>query len=502
MSAEASFERRLQSMSATAANTRRSSLQRTLRPLAVLLVLAGIAVSSVPATAKAVPSLPRPSIVLILTDDQRWDTLWAMKQTRALIVRPGVNFANGFVTDPLCCPSRASILTGKYPHGTGIYQNVPPHGGFADFNDTSTIATWLQSAGYRTDLVGKYFNGYANTTYVPPGWSRWTAFDGPDYVSAGYYNYNLNLDGRIHTLGHKPADYSTDVLASHAADFIRATVPYRPLFLYFAPFAPHDPALAPHRYSGRFSRLRRYRPPNFNERNVRDKPAYIRTLPRLGKAEIHAIDKFRERQYRALLAVDDAVGKIVDALRATGRLGNTMIVFTSDNGLSYGEHRWVDRKLVPYEESIRVPLAVRYDPLTAGAPHRSQLALNIDLAPTFAALANTPAPGVEGQSLIPLLDGSMLGGPSDWRRSFLIENSKALPKQGPGMKVPPYCATRTSRYLYVEYGTGARELYDLSQDPYELRNLVHHATYERVANRLEARAEQLCTPRPPGFNHP
>ncbi|MDP9243084.1 MAG: sulfatase [Actinomycetota bacterium] len=440
--------------------------------------------------------------MLILTDDQRWDSLWAMKQTQALIVRPGVNFKNGFVTDPLCCPSRASILTGKYPHGTGIYQNLPPHGGFADFNDTSTVATWLQAAGYRTDLVGKYLNGYAKSRYVPPGWSRWTAFDGPDYVSAGYYNYDLNVDGHIHRIGHKPGDYSTDVLASHAADFIRSTVPYRPIFLYFAPFAPHDPALAPHRYAGRFSHLRPYRPPNFNEGNVRDKPAYVRTLHRLGDKDIREIDKFRERQYRSLLAVDDAVGKIVDALRATGRLSTTMIVFTSDNGLSYGEHRWVDRKQVPYEESIRVPFAVRYDPLTAGAPDRSQLALNIDLAPTFAALANTTAPGAEGLSLLPLLDGSMLGGPSDWRRSFLIENSHARPKQGPGMKVPAYCAARSSRYLYVEYGTGARELYDLANDPYELQNLVHHPAYTQVANRMEARAEQLCTPRPPGFGHP
>jgi arylsulfatase A-like enzyme len=157
---------------------------------------------------------------------------------------------------------------------------------------------------------------------------------------------------------------------------------------------------------------------------------------------------------------------------------------------------------VPYEESIRVPFAVRYDPLTSGAPDRSESALNIDLAPTFAELAGTPAPGVQGRSLLPLLDGSMLGGPSEWRRSFLIENSKALPKQGPRVKVPPYCATRTSRYLFVEYGTGARELYDLSKDPYELQNLIHRSRYAHTARRLATRAEELCTPRPPGFGSP
>jgi N-acetylglucosamine-6-sulfatase len=179
-----------------------------------------------------------------------------------------------------------------------------------------------------------------------------------------------------------------------------------------------------------------------------------------------------------------------------------MIVFTSDNGISWGEHRWAGRKIVPYEESIRVPFAIRYDPLTSGAPDRSESALNIDLAPTFAQLAGVAAPGAEGQSLIPLLDGSMLGGPSEWRRSFLIENSKALPKQGPSVKVPPYCGTRTSRYLFVEYGTGARELYDLARDPFELQNLIRRPSSIDLARRLAARTDFLCTPRPPGFGTP
>jgi N-acetylglucosamine-6-sulfatase len=466
--------------------------------LAVLLLIPALASAGTP-LATAGPTLTRPSIVLILTDDQRFDSLWAMPQTRQFVVGPGVKFQNGFVTDPLCCPSRASILTGAYPHTTGIYQNSPPHGGFADFNDTTTIATQLQTAGYRTDLVGKYFNGYAKTTYVPPGWNRWTAFDGPGYVSAAYYNYLLNVDGTVHSIGHTHADYSTDLLADHAVNFIQDTASWRPLFLYFAPFAPHDPAVSAPRDRNRFKHIKPYRPPNFNEKNVRDKPAYVRNLPRLSRETIKKIDVFHQRQYRSLLAVDDAVKRIVEALRATGRLSNTMIVFTSDNGISLGEHRWVDKKLKPYEESIHVPVAVRYDPLTLNAPNLPELALNIDLAPTFASLAGTTMPGAEGLSLLPILDGSMLGDPSAWRRSFLIENSQAKPNQGPRVSVPAYCAARSSRYLFVEYDTGERELYDLNRDPFELQNVVKRTRYAAVVQRMAARAEQLCQPRPPGF---
>jgi arylsulfatase A-like enzyme len=467
--------------------------------LALLLLLPALASAGTP-LATAGPTPTRPSIVFILTDDQRFDSLWAMPQTRQFVVGPGVKFQNGFVTDPLCCPSRASILTGAYPHTTGIYQNSPPDGGFADFNDTTTIATQLQTAGYRAALVGKYFNGYSKTDYVPPGWDRWTAFDGPGYVSAAYYNYLLNVDGTVHSIGHTHADYSTDLLADHAVSFIQDTASWRPLFLYFAPFAPHAPAVSAPRDRNRFNHIKPYRPPNFNEKNVRDKPAYIRKLPRLSRETIKKIDVFHQRQYRSLLAVDDAVRRIVDALRATGRLSNTMIVFTSDNGISLGEHRWVDKKLNPYEESIRVPFAVRYDPLTQNAPNLPELALNIDLAPTFAALAGTTMPGAEGLSLLPILDGSMLGDPSGWRRSFLIENSQAAPNQGPRVSVPAYCAARSTRYLFVDYDTGERELYDLNRDPFELQNVVKRTRYATVVKRMAARAEQLCQPKPPGFS--
>ena len=171
-----------------------------------------------------------------MTDDQRYDTLWAMPEVRQRLIRPGIPFRNAFVVNPLCCPSRASILTGQYSHTTGVYRNVGEYGGFDAFRDDSTIATWLQGADYRTALIGKYLNGYADTEYIPPGWDRWAALEhAPGY----YYDYILNLDGELIRYGASPNDYSTDVLADLAVSFIEETE--GPLLLYFAPHAPHGP---------------------------------------------------------------------------------------------------------------------------------------------------------------------------------------------------------------------------------------------------------------------
>jgi hypothetical protein len=165
----------------------------------------------------------RPSIVLILTDDQRWDTLWAMGHVQEVLKQHGVTFKNAFVTNSLCCPSRTTILTGKYSHSTGVYSNAPPHGGFPSFHDRTTIATVLHGAGYRTALIGKYLNAYraaAHAGYAPPGWDRWFAFAGDN---GHYYSYDVTNNGRIRHYGSRPADYSTNVLANQAVGFIRNT---------------------------------------------------------------------------------------------------------------------------------------------------------------------------------------------------------------------------------------------------------------------------------------
>jgi N-acetylglucosamine-6-sulfatase len=429
----------------------------------------------------------RPNVVLILTDDQRWDTLNVMPAVQSELVSRGVRFTNAFVTNALCCPSRASYLTGRYSHSTGVYLNSGPRGGAGSFNDSSTIATWLDNAGYTTALIGKYLNGYFGPD-VPPGWDRWVAFSG----SQGYYSYRLNVDGRVVERGQLPSDYSTDVFAAEAEAFIRSAEP--PFFLHFSPNAPHFrrgealEATPAARHQDAFASLPPWRPPNYNEPDVSDKPNWLRRkTPSIPPDRQVKGDTFRQEQLETLLAVDEAVGRVLDALADTGQLADTMIVFASDNGNDWGEHRRFS-KLVPYEASIRIPLVVRYDRLIASARMENRLAVNVDVAPTIAALAGTSAPGAEGRSLVRLLTSPT--GP--WRRDFLLEHLG-----GPGSLIPTYCGIRSETHTYVQYVTGEEEIYDLSADPYQLSNLARTPAMRQSLVAFRNRARQLCRPPPP-----
>ncbi len=437
----------------------------------------------------------QPNIVLILTDDQRYDEL-SMPTVQSELMAKGTTFTNGFVVDPLCCPSRTTILTGKYSHSTDIYDNKPPHGGFQTFNadgeESSTIATWLQSAGYHTGLVGKYLNGYfpSNASYIPPGWDSWVAQLIDNKETGLYKNYYVSNQGTLEFHGNTDADYSTDVLNTYATQFVQNAPADKPLFLYYAPVAPHLLAPPPQRYRHAFPDLQPLRPPSYNEADVSDKPQYIQDTPLLSTDEQARRDTLRLHQYQSLLAVDDGVKSILNALTASGRLGSTLIVYASDNGLNFGEHRWTEKK-VPYEESIRVPMIVRYDPITQQTARTdSHFLLNVDFAQTFAAAAGVSAPGAEGANFLPLLGGQTSG----WRTDFLIEHANATKVQ-----VPAYCAVRNQWYLYVKYATGEQELYDLANDPYELQNQASNPSYSSVRSTLYARMVQLCTPPPPGF---
>lgn len=426
----------------------------------------------------------KPNIVLVMTDDQRWDSLWAMPAVRRMLAGRGVTFSNGFVVNPLCCPSRASILTGQYSHTTGIFRNSRPYGGFGAFRDRSTVATWLQRAGYRTGYFGKYLNGYGprSPRYVPPGWSRWFAFRGN-----GYYDYGLNVDGRVYPYRHRTI-YSTDRLRTAAVRFIRRS--QRPFFLVFAPYAPHEPSTPARRHANAFADLELSRSPNYNEADVSDKPAYVRALRPWSEWKEEASERLHRKQLATLLAVDDAVRAIVNLLANSGRLKDTMIVFTSDNGLQWGSHR-ISGKLVPYDESIRVPFVVRYDRLVRAPREDGRLALNIDLAPTFAALAGVRARGADGSSLLPLLRSTT----APWRARFLVEHL-----DGPGgPPVPTYCAVRSRSYSYVKYETGEEELYDMRADPYQLRNRAGDPAFAPKLRTMRERLKALCDPPPPGF---
>jgi arylsulfatase A-like enzyme len=462
--------------------------------LAVASALAFVAGTSPAATAAHRPAVAsptaegeeRPSVLLVLTDDQRWDTLDAMPAVQRLLVDPGVTFRNAYVVNPLCCPSRASILTGRYSHSTNVYRQRPPYGRFDWFDDRSTVATWLHDAGYRTGMFGKYLDGYqtsALTGHVPPGWDRWVAF-----VRAGYLDYGLTIDGRVRRHGEGAEDYSTDVLAAETERFVRETP--GPLFVVFAPAAPHAPATPADRHREAFADLEPWRPPSFDEPDVSDKPAWLRGLPRLSPQEVSSIDRLRADQHRSLLAVDDAVERLVAALEDTGRLSDALVLLTSDNGLAWGEHRW-SRKEVPYEESIRVPLVVRFDPAVDGPKEEDRIALNIDLAPTVAEVARVAAPGAEGRSLLPLLGGADPGAP--WRSDFLVEHLEGT------NPIPTYCAVHGEREVYVRYATGEEELYDLRDDPFQERNRAGSPGSGPELDRLRARLAELCDPPPPGL---
>jgi arylsulfatase A-like enzyme len=431
----------------------------------------------------------KPSIVLILTDDQPASMMDPLPTVRTdLVGDRGVTFGEAAVTSPLCAPSRASILTGQFTHHHGVAINYFPYGYWA-LDDSSTVATWLHDAGYRTGLYGKYVNGYLGNPptdgytgplpYVPPGWEEWHAFTVLDW-----FNYGLTNNHAEEAYGSEDADYSTDVLAAKAVDFIVSSG-NRPFFLYFAPYSPHDPAPPAPRHVGRYAGVPPWRPLSFDEADVSDKAATIRNMPLLPPDQVDFIDVLYEHMLESLLSVDDAVAAILRALRETGRDEDTIVVFTSDNGVALGEHRWVG-KLCPYEECLRVPMVVRYPRLVGAARVDDRQVTNIDLAPTFAEFAGAqPTSRVDGRSFASLLDGSA----ASWRTDMLYEMTW-------GFVPPAYRVVRTDRYVYVEYAAAGvtppeAELFDLAVDPSELTSVAGQPQYAAVQHALATRMREL-----------
>jgi N-acetylglucosamine-6-sulfatase len=458
--------------------------------LAIVVAIPTLALAEDDRDVRGARARTTPNILLFLTDDQRRDTLRYMPNVNRSLVHQGVTFTDGYVVNPVCCPSRASILTGNYSHTTKVYTNHParPFGGFPAFDDDSTVATWLQEAGYRTGLFGKYLNGY-RSRYVPPGWDRWFA----TYGGGAYFDYTATSDGVEEHYGSDVADYGTTVLRNEALSFIRGTEPAQPLFMMWATHGPHEPATPQPRDRKAFSSLPRWRPASYDEENVTDKPAFIRSHPSIDGAAARDIDRFHIQQIRSLQAVDRAVGAIVGALDDTDRLENTMIVLTSDNGMLWGEHR-LDGKGMVYEESISVPFVVRYDAAIDRARRDDRLVLNIDLAPTFAEVAGVDAPATEGHSLLELLGSGSAS--ARWRDAFLIEH---LGGDG-GWNAPTFCAAHTERYVLARYSTGEEELYDLARDPHEMRNVARSGRYHERRRALRAKLRVLCEPTPPGYS--
>src|SRR5215217_1404299 len=366
----------------------------------------------------------RPNLVFVLTDDLDYASAQKMPEIRSLLIEEGLSLEKAFVSHPICCPSRATILTGLYDHNHDVLANRPPSGGFEKFvsegHEENTIGTRLQEGGYQTAFFGKYLNGYpaSDPTHVPPGWDEWYGkLDDQDL-----YDYRINENGEEVSYGSETEDFFTDVLSGQATDFIRRAAPEeQPFFMYVAPTAPHVPATPAERHKGAFSEEEPPRPPSFDEEDVSDKPSPINAARPISEDEASNIDSRYRKRLNSMLAVDEMVGSLVEELEAAGELDNTYIFFTSDNGFHQGEHRIRGGKDQPYEESARVPFFVRGPGVAAGAKAEN-LALNTDLAPTFADLAGVKFPA-DGRSLVPLLSGEE--DPS-WRTSVLLEK---LPKK-------------------------------------------------------------------------
>lgn len=455
----------------------------------VLIVSLAVSAATLPllSPARALRvTTPMPNIILVVTDDQRWDTIWSMPAVQRELVAKGIRFTQAHTVVPLCCPSRASILTGTYPHTHGVYGNQNSGGGFAGFDDgRPTIATVLHTAGYRTGLVGKYLNGYGkrdagrSPTYIPPGWDDWHGL-----ITGGakdYYTYGLSENGTLNHYGSRPADYLTDVLSDRARDFVAADSP-KPFFLYWTPLAPHLSAVPSPAYEHAFDDLAPWRPSTYNEQETADKPRWVRDLPSITTSASKRIADFRERQYETLQSVDDGLKAILGEL-PPAELANTFIVFTSDNGYQWGEHR-LHSKNFAYEENTRVPLVIRWGRLGAGTTSR-ELATTIDLAPTLAALAGTNMPRAEGVNLLPTL---RVGTPV--RNEHLIESA--------GKLSPPFCMLRNREFTFTHLATGEEEYYNLESDPLQARNVVADLeTWRRKA--IRDRLRSICDPLPPGM---
>jgi arylsulfatase A-like enzyme len=510
----------------------------------------------------------QPSFVVIQTDDQTLDQLYAafgqpklqaMPNTLNLIAKRGETFNRYYVSYPLCCPSRVSLMTGRYAHNNGVKGNIQPNGGYFGFSFrgayTHNIATWLQGAGYRTIHVGKFLNGYgdepySNGTEVPPGWSSWHSVLKSD-TDHYYYGYSLNNNGVVEgpygdsgtwepreyitrddigcpfaPLNGQPCFYETDMLSNLATQELRATSPEQPFYLQLDYTAPHGdfrkpagPEPAPRHYDWfKGAPLPHNRGQGFDEGNVTDKPSFIREAPYLGLSEIHTYRVYYDKALESLRSIDDGVKLLIDTLGSLHRLRNTYVIFTSDNGFFYGEHRLLGGKFLAYEPSTHLPFLIRGPHIKAGT-ESGEIVGNIDVAPTILELAGvTPDKSVDGRSMTPffkdpelrtlrpylfesfvetddVLEAGAIAEPGDQSRATALQQraarqGEAAARPGGGasasLLAPPkdYEGIRLGPYKYIAWPDGEKELYDLETDPYELNNLVRIPNYFPVRNFL------------------
>jgi N-acetylglucosamine-6-sulfatase len=445
----------------------------------------------------------RPNIVVIMSDDQTAVSQGEMQHTNRLLGEKGATFTNSFTNWPVCCPSRATFLTGQYAHNHQVLGNAAPFGGFGRLDNSQTLAVWLQQAGYHTAHIGKFLNGYEQSEVgVPAGWSEWYGTK-RTYV---FYGEQVLENGQLVTYGSldedpdnpaQPETYSTDVFTDRAVELIGRRAPERqPFFLSLAYLAPHSGGPNSGRCSGSAKPAIRHKeayaseplpsPPNLNEADVSDKPQGIATRPQLTTNQLDTATRNYRCRLESLLAVDEGVDRVVSALRSAGELEDTLILYTADNGFFHGEHRILTGKNRVYEEAIRVPMLLRGPGVPKGVTVPEPV-INADISPTALEAAGADAGRAQdGRSLLDLAEHPE----RRHGRELLIEQFTGDDDED-GQPGIAYAAIRTARFKYVENGTGEIELYDLEADPYELQNLAADPAFDDVEAALAGRLAKL-----------
>jgi arylsulfatase A-like enzyme len=522
-----------------------SAISRAPRLAAVLVAILALAVVLILglATRNAHGASPK-NVIFILTDDQTAGELAAMPNTQALIGGQGTTFRRAYVSYPLCCPARATLLSGQYMHNHGVRGNLPPVGGSDAFkpHESNALPVWTQDSGYYNVHIGKYMNGWGPTAAdpvpIPPGWDEWYG-----KVSDGsvYFNYTLleqpgpSEPPELRFYGGAPSDYQTDAFGEKAEDFIdgadTSQEPFMMNVWFNAPHGPFEPAPR-HLYSLSGTGLPKV--PGFNEKDISDKPRWLQKQKRkrLGKRLKRTITNERLRREEQLLSVDEAVRELVDKLQAEDLLDDTYIVFASDNGFFRGEHRIAGGKYLPYDPSSKVPLLIRGPGIPAGGVSDELVSLT-DVPETILDIAGSPDPSLDGRSLLPyaqnpsrrssrpiLLEADTGPGrgniEADPAAAASLAHSatakarlagkkgvnnldqepdaiKSLKKASKPTFAPAYKAIRTDRYLYVLYANGQTELYDMLNDPFQLHSLAANKRFNLVRKYLFNALTSLAT---------
>lgn len=442
---------------------------------ALLLASGAALLAATDSTRSEATAAERPNVVLVVTDDLTKKDYFDLGTALRSFTSGGTFFQNAFVTTTLCCPSRASTLTGLYAHNHHITQHISPGTGYEQYRakgyDRRDLPVRLRSAGYKTGLVGKYMNKYdAQGDGVPAGWTDWYGSDTPAKA------WTLNENGDTNTYPQDPTRpgyrHWEDVLGDKATRFVRdAHASGQPFFLWYGTHAPHSPELVAPKDRNTVGTWSAYKPPNFNERDVSDKPRWIRNQPLLTSSQQRVLRQKRQKRLSSMLAVSRNLARIKNALKETGEFSNTYLILTSDNGYHLGQHRLGAGKMTAYEEDIRVPLAISGPGVASGSV--KHMVLNTDLAPTIAELAGVkPGLNPDGRSLGPLLPRGRSGIASDrFRQRFMEENWRGPIPTPNGTKpfpAPTNFAVRGSTFIYNRYVNGEREYYNLSRDPYQL----------------------------------